>query len=53
VGASGDSRSGDRLAGKAAGPTHFLTGSGGCTALLVSEFSGLALGFAALFAEFA
>ncbi len=38
------SRSGDRLAGKAAGPTGFLSGSCGNAALLISELSGLALG---------
>jgi hypothetical protein len=46
-------RCGEGLAGKAAGPTYFLSGSSGGAALLVGEFSGLALGLAALFAEFA
>jgi hypothetical protein len=53
VGIWRESRSGDRLAGRTAGPTGLLSGGSGCAALPVSEFSSLALSFAALFAEFA
>lgn len=44
---------GDRLGGRTAGPTSVFKGSGCSAALLVLELSGFALGFAALFAEFA